>query len=196
MERKNQITNRFPLVSTLFFFLLKHLSSPLIFISFYHWYEVISKTLAAFWYFHQSIEVLTCIERSAAFSSQQWWRSLISRVLQATERKKGLLLSKHLFHGRDHICGFWGLLLARGPVTQLQCLPIENSKWLMSPLRFVIILWLKFNNKCDNNSAAKSKDEMSFASRRASCPWRTHDISTNANQSCIHHPKKKKSHYV
>lgn len=40
----------------------------------------------------------------------------------------------------------------------------------MSPLRFVIILWLKFNNKRDNNSAAKSKDEMSFASRLASCP--------------------------
>lgn len=48
-----------------------------------------------------------------------------------------------------------GALHAEGSVTQPPRLQIENSMWLMSPLPFLIIFWLRFNHKSDNNSAAK-----------------------------------------
>lgn len=58
-------------------------------------------------------------------------------------------------NGTGHMYGFWGALLAERSVTQSPRLQIENSTWLMSPLPFLIIFWLRFNHKSDNNSAAK-----------------------------------------
>ena len=75
-------------------------------------------------------------------------------VLLAADRERALLSIDHC-NRTGHMHGLWGALQAQGSVTQPPCLQIENPTWLMSPPPVLIIFWLRFNHKSDNNSAAK-----------------------------------------